>query len=414
MTAIHDFRADFPVFTHHPDLVYLDSTSTTQKPQAVIDRLSLYLSSEYANIHRGAYSLSERSEELYAASKEAVKNLIHARSTSEIVYTANATAAANLLTLSLTRSGWLRRGDRIILSILEHHANIVPWQIAAETLGLEIVFVPITAEYELDMTAYEALITPNTRVISITGASNVTGTIPNWSEISRIARDCERLRPDGNPLYLVMDASQVVSHGELDVVALDLDFAFFTGHKIWADSGIGVLYGRREFLKTMSPGISGGGAINSVTEEWFEPAGLPFRFEAGTPNMSGAVSLLAAVEYLEGIGGYSVLTQQESGLNEYVLEQVRKLPSSVRLIGGKQSWVLRAPVYSFVVEGVHSNDIADALALSNICVRAGHHCTEPLHRSLGLSSTLRMSTGIHTHKWEIDLFFTKLVEFLRK
>ena len=337
MTAIHDFRADFPVFTHHPDLVYLDSTSTTQKPQAVIDRLSLYLSSEYANIHRGAYSLSERSEELYAASKEAIKNLIHARSTSEIMYTANATAAANLLTLSFTRSGWLRRGDRIILSILEHHANIVPWQIAAEQVGAEIVFVPITAEYELDMTTYEALITPNTRVISITGASNVTGTIPNWSEITRIARDCERLRSDGNPLYLVMDASQVVPHAELDVTALDLDFAFFTGHKMWADSGIGVLYGRRELLKTMSPGTSGGGAINSVTEEGFEPAGLPFRFEAGTPNMSGAVSLLAAVEYLESIGGYPVLAQQESGLNEYVLEQVCKLPSSVRLIGSMQS-----------------------------------------------------------------------------
>jgi selenocysteine lyase/cysteine desulfurase len=212
MSDFHEFRADFPVFTHYPDLVYLDSTSTTQKPRAVIDRLSLYLTSEYANIHRGAYSLSERSEELYAASKEAVKNLIHARSTSEIIYAANATAAANLLTLSLTRSGWLRRGDRIILSILEHHANIVPWQIAAESLDLEIVFIPITPEYELDMVAYEALITPNTRVIAITGASNVTGTIPNWGEISRIARDCERLRPDGNPMYLVMDASQVVSH----------------------------------------------------------------------------------------------------------------------------------------------------------------------------------------------------------
>jgi cysteine desulfurase/selenocysteine lyase len=212
MSDFHEFRADFPVFTHHPDLVYLDSTSTTQKPRAVIDRLSLYLTSEYANIHRGAYSLSERSEELYTTSKEAVKSLIHARSTSEIIYTANATAAANLLTLSLTRSGWLRRGDRIILSILEHHANIVPWQIAAEALDLEVVFIPITAEYELDMTAYEALITQNTRVIAITGASNVTGTIPNWEEISRIARDCERLRSDDNPLYLVMDASQVVSH----------------------------------------------------------------------------------------------------------------------------------------------------------------------------------------------------------
>jgi cysteine desulfurase / selenocysteine lyase len=414
MTPSHDFRADFPVFVHHPNLVYLDSTSTTQKPQRVIDRLSTYLSSEYANIHRGAYALSERSEELYSASKEAVKKLICAKSSSEIIYTANATAAVNLLTLSLVRSGWLRRGDRIILSLLEHHANIVPWQIAAESLNLEIVFVPITSEYTLDMNAYAALIAPNTRVISITGASNVTGSIPNWSEISRIARDHERKRPEGNPLYLVMDASQVVPHSQLDVEGLDLDFVFFTGHKIWADSGIGVLYGRRAHLKAMSPGTSGGGAINRVTEEGFEPAGLPFKFEAGTPNMSGAVSLLAAVEYLESIGGYAALTEHESELNAYILEQIRTLPPGIRLIGSMELWVSRAPVYSFVVEWVHSNDIADALALGDICVRAGHHCTEPLHLSLGLNSTLRMSTGIYTTRADIDSFFRELLQFLRK
>ena len=296
---MRDIRSDFPVFTAHPELVYLDSTSTTQKPATVIDRQAEYLRSSYANIHRGAYSLSEQSESLYTASKQAVVSLVGAASPSEIIYTANSTSAVNLLTLSLTRSGWLERGDRIILSILEHHANIVPWQIAAETLGLEIVWVPITPEYELDMDAFRELLTPNTRVVSITGASNVTGTVPDWAMISSLVRTHEQV--SSRKIYLVMDASQVVPHMTLDVQALDLDYMFFTGHKLYADSGIGVLYGKRDLLKSMTPGLSGGGAINWVSETGFEPAGLPYRYEAGTPNMSGAVSLLTAIEYIEGL-----------------------------------------------------------------------------------------------------------------
>lgn len=256
--STRDFSADFPIFLEHPELVYLDSTSTTQKPKSVIDGMAKYLASNYANIHRGAYFLSENSEALYDASKKAVAALIRAASPHEIVYSGNSTGAFNLLARSIARSGWLKHGDRVVLSILEHHANIVPWLMLAEDIGIEVVFAEVNLQtFDLDYADLEGKITPNTRIVSLTGGSNVTGSVFDFSRISKIVRGkpMDRKDPPFETPLLVMDASQAVPHYRLDVQAFDLDFAIFTGHKIFADSGIGVLYGKKHLLKTMAPGI---------------------------------------------------------------------------------------------------------------------------------------------------------------
>lgn len=392
-------RSDFPIFNTHPDLVFLDSASSAQKPQYVIDSLSRYFASDYANIHRGAYDLSMASSLLYDKAKKAIAEKLWARA-DEIVFTYNATYAFNLLSRSLVKSGYLQKGDRVLLSKVDHHANIVPWQILAEEYGIVIDWVDLHDDGTIDYDSLESKL-PYAKVLSITGASNVTGEV---LDLERVKSMFDRLST--KPIF-VLDGSQRFPHMATDVTKYGIDFYVGTGHKVMSDTGIGFISGRKDLLQKMNPAFCGGGAINAVTTEWYEAAGLPFRHEPGTPHIAGAVSLLAAIEYIDSIGGYEVVEQYEKELTEYALEQFAMLPSSIRLIGSKKS-ENRLGVFSFVFDNHHPNDVAETLADAGICVRAGHHCTDPLHQSLGIRGSLRASLYLYNTREDIDM----LVEML--
>jgi cysteine desulfurase / selenocysteine lyase len=394
------YRKDFPLLLTNPETIYLDSASTAQKPWRVIEALSDIFSKNYANIHRWAYDLSEASELLYDASKEKVRFFLKAASRHEIIYTYNATYAFNLLSRSLVKSGMLKKGDRIILSVLDHHANIVPWQILEEEYGIIIDWIGVTPDGRLDLSNLEEKIS-GAKLLSITAASNVTGA---RTDIAKIRDSIRKLNSD---ILFVVDGSQAFPHFSVDVVDLDIDFFIATGHKVMSDTGLGILYGKKFLLQKMLPALCGGGAINGVTQEGYEPAGLPYRFEPGTPHIAGAASLLAALEYIESIGGYDTIVAYEEDLIDYVLSKIDTLPASIRLIGPKDRHH-RLGVFSFAFDDHHPGDIADMLAEKGLCVRVWHHCTEPLHRHFGLGATLRMSLYIYNTKEDIDTFFTSL------
>jgi cysteine desulfurase / selenocysteine lyase len=396
------YRADFPIFATHPDLVYLDSASSTQKPQKVISAMTDMMTSTYANIHRWSYELSERSEDIYQRSKEKLAIYIGARSRHEIIYTANATYAFNLLSRSLIKSGLLERWDRVVLSLLEHHANIVAWQILAEEYGIVIEWVDMTGDGRIDYEDLEKKIS-GAKVLSLTAASNVTGAVTDLSKVKEIITRCEAKDPCQRDMLFIVDGSQALGHFSIDVEKYGIDFYIATGHKVFSDTGIGILYGKKDLLKKMSPALCGGGAINSVSVDGYEPAWLPYRYEPGTPHIIWAASFLAALEYIESIWGYEAIEKYEADLIEYTLTKIRELPESVKLIGPKDSH-LRVWVFSFAFDHHHPRDIADALADAGICVRAGHHCTEPLHHFLGLPATLRMSLSIYSTREDIDTF----------
>ena len=394
------FRSDFPIFTSHPDLVYLDSASTAHKPQRVIDALSHFFANDYANIHRGAYDLSMESSGLYDRAKSAVAKKMGA-TPAEIVFTYNATYAFNLIAQSLVKSGYLTKGDTVLLSKVEHHANIVPWQIIAAEYGIRIDWVELHPDGTLDYDSLEQKL-PNAKVLSITGASNVTGEVLDLGRMKGILDSLEQ-----KPLF-ILDGSQRFPHMETDVLQYGIDFFVATGHKVMSDTGIGFYYGRKDLLQKMDPAFCGGGAINSVTTEWYTPAGLPFRHEPGTPHIAGAVSLLAALDYIDSIGGFATIEKYEQELTEYALELFSTLPSSIRLLGSKNP-ENRLGVFSFVFDGKHPNDIAEALADAGICVRSGHHCTDVLHTALGIWGSLRVSLYLYNTREDVE----RLVERMR-
>lgn len=399
------FRSDFPIFSTNPDTIYLDSASTAQKPKKVIESMTDIFSNSYANIHRGSYDLSERAEILFESSKEKVREFLSAASRHEIIYTYNATYAFNLLARSLVKSELLGKWDIILLSLLEHHANIVPWQIIAEEYGIKIEWVNITPDGRIDMDALAEKI-PRVKLVSLTAASNVT-----WATL-----DFERLREimeslSDRPL-LVIDGSQSFPHFAINVVEENIDFLIATWHKVMSDTGIGILYGKKQLLQIMKPALCGGGAINSVSENGYEPAWLPYRYESGTPHIAWAASLLASLEYIESIWWYEVVESYEKELIEYTLRALEKLPVTVRLIGPKNT-KNRVGVFSFFFEDIHPRDVADMLADKDICVRAGHHCTEPLHNNFNLPVTLRMSLYIYNTREDIDAFVESVLEITR-
>lgn len=345
---------------------------------------------------------------LYHGSKEAVVRLINARETAEISYSYNATSALNILASSLVRSGQLRKGDKVLLSRAEHHANIVPWLIAKETVGIEVEFIGLSEDFGLDFQDLEAKLTPDVRVVSLTAASNVTGAVFDLAHV----RDMIRSK---NPTCLfVVDASQAVPHLRVDVQSLDIDYLIFTGHKLMSDTGIGIMYGKKPLLKALVPSIGGGGAINWVHEDSFAPAGLPSRFEPGTPHIIGATSLLRAIEYIESIGGYAELERIEKDLVQHALEKWRKFKvqfPEVKLIGSEKEEG-RLGVFSFSTDAIHLSDLADAFAERLICVRAGHHCAEPLMQSQCIQGSVRMSLFLYNTREDIDRFFDVFEEIL--
>jgi cysteine desulfurase/selenocysteine lyase len=396
-----NFKNDFPIFKNNPNLIYFDSTASSQKPSYVIDWLKNYLENDYANIHRWAYSLSERSENLYETSKKKVASYIWANNYREIIYTLNSTYASNLLISSLKRSNYFKKWDKVLLSIVEHHANVVPWLILKEELWIEVDYIKVKSDFSLDFDDLVSKLDSSVKAVSITHVSNVTGEIFDLERVGKIISELSFEKP-----LFIVDWSQSVPHFKVDVQKIWCDFMFFTWHKVFADSGIWVLWWKEKILKNLKPWFSGGWAISWVKKDCFLEAWLPDRFEPGTQNLSWAVTLLKAFEYIDQIGWYEKMEEIEMELVRYFLGKFEKL-QHVRLIWWTNPET-RVWVFSFVVEWVHSLDIADYLAENDICVRAWQHCAEPFLWDLGLKHTIRASLYIYNDKDEIDRFFEVL------
>lgn len=393
-------KKDFPIFVNKPDLIYLDSTATSQKPSHVVDGVAEYLSSSYANIHRGSYEISEISEKLYEDSKAIVAKSIGAENWKEVVYTWNSTYALNILAQSIWRTGLLKKWDKVLVSIVEHHANVVPWLILKEDYGIEVDYIEIDENYAIDFNDFRSKLDDNVKVVSLAHVSNTTGQVFDLENVNSLLS----MRYGNNRPLFIVDGSQSVPHFQVDVKKIWCDAMFFTGHKIFADSGIGVLWAKEQLLDTLKPIFSGGGAIGYVNKwEFTHSEKLPDKFEPGTPNLSWAVSLLRAFEYIESIGWYTELERIEDELVEYALGKFEK-NTDIQLIWGKNP-ATRVGVFTFYVEGVHSFDISDYLADHHICIRAGQHCAEPFMQHQGQKHTCRMSLHIYNTLEDIDKFF---------
>jgi cysteine desulfurase/selenocysteine lyase len=384
-------RADFPILADEMNgkpLVFLDSAASAQKPRQVIDAVRYVYEHEYANVHRGLYALSEAATARYEASRDKVRALINAASRREIVYTRNATEAINLVAASWGRA-FLSRGDEILISQLEHHSNIVPWQMLRDEKGIVLRVVPVTDDGAFDFAAYEAMLGPKTKLVALAHVSNVLGTV---LPVERIVRSAHAVGAKA-----LIDGCQGVVHMPVDVQALGCDFYAFSGHKLYGPSGIGVLYGRAELLDAMPPFMGGGDMIRSVTFEKTEWADLPHKFEAGTPAIAQAIGLGAAIDYVQEIG-IAAIAAHETALLQYGMRQLASVPG-LRLIGTVPG---KASVMSFVLDCAHPHDIATIIDRAGIAVRAGHHCAQPLMERLDVPATVRASLGMYNTRGDID------------
>jgi cysteine desulfurase/selenocysteine lyase len=390
-------KQDFPIFVNNPNLIFLDSCASSQKPKYVIDWICKYLSHSYSNIHRWLYDIAIESEKIYFDSKKKIAEFIHAYDFKEIIYTYNSNYALNLITQTLRLNSVLSQWDVVLLSIVEHHSNIVPWLILQEEIWIQIEFVKINDDFSLNWEDFLSKYTQKVKVISCTHISNVTWQIFDLEKIWNFKRD--------DTLFIV-DASQSFPHIEIDVQKLNCDFLFFTGHKVMADSGIWIIWWKSLLLNAYKPIFSWGWAISHVKERYFTSWSLPFKYEPWTPNITWALSLLKSLEYIENIWGYKKIAEIENTLIQYSLDKFRER-SYIKLIGN-MNWVNRVWVFSFYISEVHSLDIADIMAENNICIRAWQHCTEPFMDYLWIPSTARMSLYIYNTFDDIDRFFTVL------
>jgi len=393
-------RADFPILqqqVHGKPLVYLDSAATSQKPEVVIRAMETYYRQTNANVHRGVYALSEQATEQYEGARRKIQKFINAKSFREIIYTRNATEALNLVAYTWGRAN-IHAGDEIVSTVLEHHANIVPWQILAKDQDARLKFIRVDEEGLLRTDDLDTLITPKTKLVAATMASNVAGTLTPIRSI------IERAHAVG--AICVVDAAQAAPHLPLDVQALDCDFLAFSGHKMLGPF-IGILYGKRALLEGMKPFLTGGDMIREVhldSATWNE---LPWKFEAGTPAIAEAIGLGAAVDYLSALGMQNVQAYEHT-LTAYALEQLRAL-KGVRVLGPQDS-AQRGGLVAFDIAGAHPHDVAQIFDQEGVCVRAGHHCAMPLHEQYGLAATTRASFYIYNTLEEVD----KLVETIKK
>ncbi len=398
---MEEISAQFPILqtrAHGRPLVYLDSAASTQQPEAVIRAVSDYHRHHHANIHRGVYQLSQTATHLYEDARARVAGFLGAAEPAECIFTSGTTAAINLVASAWGRAS-LAPGDEIILSVLEHHSNIVPWQLAAEASGARIKVIPINDAGELDLDAYRALLSPRTRIVAINHVSNALGTINPVREIIAEAHAAGAL--------VLIDGAQWVAHGPVDVQALDADFYAFSGHKLYGPTGIGVLYGKRRLLETMPPYQGGGDMIERVTFARTTYAPLPNKFEAGTPHISGAVGLAAAIDWIETIGLERIGAHEQS-LLRHTTGRLAEIPGlelkgTAREKSAVVSWVMVDPPIATL-------DVATQLDLAGVCIRTGHHCCQPLMDRLGVSSTARASMGVYNRKEDIDRLADGLAE----
>ena len=399
-------REDFPILRQTirgKPLVYLDSGASAQKPRVVIDAMVQAMETQYANVHRGLHWMSERTTDAYEAARDAVATLMNARDRAEVVMTSGSTMSMNLVANSYGR-GVLKPGQAVVISAMEHHSNIVPWQLLRDSHGIELRVAPISDHGELDMEAFERLLDDGkVGLVAMTHMSNVLGTVTPAERIVRIAH--------AHGAKVMFDGSQAIVHRRVDVQALDCDFYAWTGHKLYGPTGIGVLWAKRELLEAMPPFIGGGDMISSVTYEKSAWAQVPHKFEAGTPAIIEGIGLKAAVEYVLGIG-YEAMAAHEASLTDHALARLGNI-DGINIFGRAQD---RGGVISFTLDNAHAHDVATLLDRQGIAVRAGHHCAEPLMRRLDLDSTARASFGVYTTLQEIDALadtLTRVREFFK-
>ena len=381
-------RREFPIFANNPELVFLDSGASAQKPRAVIDRIAEYYRTDYANVHRGIYRLSARSTELYEEAREKVRRFLNAADPREIVFVRNTTEAINLVAQSWGPA-FLKEGDEVLISVLEHHSNIVPWQLLRDRIGVRLVVAPIDATGGLDLAAFEAQLSPRTRLVAITHVANATGAVVPVETIVRLAH--------AKGAQVLIDGSQAAPRLPVDVRALGCDFYAFTGHKAYGPTGIGVLYGRYELLTEMPPWQGGGEMILHVSFDKTEYQDPPHRFEAGTPNIAGTIGLGAAIDFIEELGREGILEHEEA-LTDYGVDRLSRIPGVKLLDAGQR----RLGILSLDMEGVHPHDVAQVLDQHHVAVRAGDHCAQPLMEWFGLSGTTRASLGVYNDERDID------------
>ena len=391
------YKEDFEIFKNK-DIAYLDSGATSQRPKYVIDKVEEYYKNSNANPHRGAYSLSVESTEIYENTRAKIAKFINARYPEEIMFSKNASESLNLIAYSYGLDN-LKQGDEVVLSIMEHHSNLVPWQYVTKKTGSTLKYMYINDEYELSEEEIKNKITDKTKIVAITHISNVLGTVNNVKEIIRYAHK--------KGAVVVVDAAQSIPHMKIDVQDLNADFLVFSGHKMFAPLGIGVLYGKREILNKMEPFLMGGDMIEYVYEQDTTFAPLPNKFEAGTQNVGGVVGLGAAIDYIEKIG-YENIHKQEKEIVLYARQELSKLDFlDLYMTPNEEN---HSAVISFNIKGVHPHDVASILDSVGVCVRSGNHCAQPLMRFLGIDSTCRASFSIYNTKEDVD----RLVQGLQK
>ncbi len=387
-------RKEFPILSREIDgapLVYLDSGNTSQKPRVVIDAMTNFLEQSYAPINRSSYRLAGEATEAFEGGRRAVARFINAPSVDEVVFTKNATESLNLVTNTWGRAN-LTAGDVVVLTQMEHHANIVPWQMLQAELGIDIRWIPLTADGELDLTGVANLL-DGAKALSFTAMSNVLGTITPVEKLCGMAHDAGALA--------IVDACQYVPHNPTDVQAWDADFVAFSSHKMCGPSGIGMLWGRMALLDEIPPFLGGGNMIDTVTFEGFTTAPVPAKFEAGTPPIAEAVGLAAAVEFLEGLGMHDV-RQHEMDVTRYALDTLNERFGDDITIFGPDNVEHRGGVMSFVFRDLHPHDVSQVLDERNVCVRAGHHCAKPLMKTLGVNATTRASLYLYNDTDDVD------------
>lgn len=403
---VESVRAQFPILNqeHHAGvpLIYLDNAATSQKPQQVIDALSDYYLRYNANVHRGIHKLSEEATAAYEEARLKVRRFIHASSRREIVFTRGATEAVNLVAQTWGRAN-LKPGDVVLSTVMEHHANIVPWQILAAEKGFTLRFVPLLKNGQLDLEAYQRmLVNEPVKLVAVVHSSNVLGTINPVQEMARAAHEAGAL--------ILVDGAQSVPHMPVDVQALGTDFLVFSAHKMIGPTGIGVLYARRDLLEAMPPFLGGGDMISKVTLEGSTWNEIPYKFEAGTPSIAEAIGLGAAIDYLSALG-MEQIHAHEQALAIYLMERLQEIPG-LRVLGPQEG--ARGALAAFVMEGLHAHDVAQVLDAVGIAVRAGHHCAMPLHDYLGVNATARASLYLYNRFSEVDQLVEGIYDVRKK
>jgi cysteine desulfurase/selenocysteine lyase len=386
-----EFKSEFPILSrafYDKPLAYLDSAATSQKPQCVIDAISRYYSHGNANVHRGIYALSEEATKAYEAARKAVRSFINAQKSAEVIFTKGTTESINLVASSYGQA-FVKTGDEIVISVMEHHSNIVPWQLLCERTGATLKVIPISDEGVIDLSAYKKLLNPRVKMVGVTHVSNALGIVNPIKEMIELAHE--------NHIPVLIDGAQATPHMPVDVVDLDCDFYVFSAHKMYGPTGVGVLYAKQKWLEQMPPYQGGGDMIKIVTFEKTEYNELPYKFEAGTPNMAGVAGLEAAVSFMQRVGRDTIV-EHEKALYHYAQKQLQTVPG-LKIIGEAPQ---KVGALSFVVDAVHPHDISTILDQHAVAVRAGHHCAMPLMRRLGLAATARASFGIYNEFSDID------------